>query len=51
MGVHYEVRADISVGRRNARLVAKGLTQTYGVDDQEMFAPIAKIKTIRVLLS
>lgn len=31
--------------------MAKGYTQTYRVDYQETFAPVAKINTIRILLS
>ena len=31
--------------------MAKGCTQTYGIDYQEMFAPISKMNNMRVLLS
>ena len=44
-------KADGSIDQYKARLVAKVYTQKYGIDYQETFSLVAKLKTIRVLLS
>lgn len=42
---------DGSIERYKARLAAKGFTQTNGIDYQEASAPVAKINSIRFLIS
>ncbi|KAK4403247.1 Retrovirus-related Pol polyprotein from transposon RE2 [Sesamum angolense] len=44
-------RADGTLERYKARLVAMGFTQTYGVDYFETFSPVARLNSIRVLFS
>ena len=39
------------VDKYKARLVAKGYTQEHGVDYTEVFAPVALLDTIRVVIS
>ncbi|KAG8481821.1 hypothetical protein CXB51_027173 [Gossypium anomalum] len=43
--------ADGSLNKHKARLVVKGYGQQYGIDFEETFAPVARLDTIKLLLS
>lgn len=42
---------DGKILKHKARLVAKGYVQRYGVDYNEVYAPVARLETIRMLLA
>ncbi|RDY05098.1 hypothetical protein CR513_11093, partial [Mucuna pruriens] len=44
-------KSDGTLEQYKARLVAKRYTQTYQIDYEETFSPIAKINTVRVIIS
>ncbi|XP_019099644.1 PREDICTED: uncharacterized protein LOC109132476 [Camelina sativa] len=44
-------KADGSVNKYKARLVAKGYVQQQGTDFNEVFAPVARVETIRLLIA
>jgi hypothetical protein len=46
-----KLNEDGQVTRNKARLVCKGYAQIEGIDFEETFAPIARMKEIRLLLA
>lgn len=46
-----KIASDGSIEKYKARLVACGYSQQHGVDFYEVFAPVAKLKSVRTLLS
>lgn len=49
----YKLKKDASgeVVKHKARIVAKGYVQKYGVDFEEIFTPVTRIETVRLLLA
>jgi len=48
----YKVKHNVdgSVSRYKARLVAKGYAQTYDIDYEEIYSPVAKMTTVRAII-
>lgn len=42
--------SDGSINRHKSRLVAKGYIQRHGIDFEEVFAPVARIETVRFII-
>lgn len=49
----YKVKkgVDGKIGKFNARLVAKGYTQTVGINFDETFSLVAKLNTVRTMIA
>ncbi len=42
--------ADGSVSKYKARLIAKGYAQTYGINYEETYSPVAKMTIVRAII-
>ncbi|KAG7585873.1 Reverse transcriptase RNA-dependent DNA polymerase [Arabidopsis thaliana x Arabidopsis arenosa] len=46
-----KTNSDGSINKYKARLVAKGYVQKHGIDFDEVFAPVARIETVRFIIA
>ena len=46
-----ELKQNGSVAKHKARLVARGFLQKVGLDYSEVFAPVARLETIRLVIA
>jgi hypothetical protein len=51
VGFQKQAGGDFEIVRKKARLVAQEFSQVGGLDFGETFAPVARLETIRILLS
>lgn len=46
-----KLKSDGSIAKHKARLVAKGFLQKHGIDYTEVYAPVARLETIRLVIA
>jgi hypothetical protein len=51
MDLQNQAKKDGNVDKYKARLIAKGYKQEFGIDYKEVFTPVARMDTIRLVLS
>ncbi|XP_057453103.1 uncharacterized mitochondrial protein AtMg00820-like [Lotus japonicus] len=46
-----KLKPDGTIAKHKARLVAKGFMQKEGLDYSEVFAPVARLETVRIIIA